>query len=171
MSKKEEAVQEVQAQEAAQPQAQETAIVASQPSEAAPHAIAVRDEFSGRNVQLYSSIQDDGTRESKIKIYNAMNETTGKLSDQVNITLEISDLVAFPVEIVTEDGELVNAMRIILVTPDGDTYASVATGVYSSLQKIIGIVGPAPWNPPLKLTPINQPTRRGFKTLTIRLVP
>lgn len=150
---------------------QETQLVINnQESAEAQHTVTVQDQFTGRNVMLYSSIEDDGTRESKIKIYNAMNEADAKLADQVNKVLEIQDLVAFPVEILTEDGELVNAMRMIFVTPEGETYASVATGVYSSIQKIIGIVGPAPWKPALKITPIQQPTRKGFKTLTIRLL-
>lgn len=150
---------------------QENQVVVANQSPEAPHQVTVQDQFTGRNVMLYSSIVDDGTREFKIKIYNAMNEDDAKLADQVNKTLEIQDLVAFPVEILTEDGELVNAMRMIFVTPEGETYASVATGVYSSIiQKIIGIVGPAPWTPPIKITTIQQPTRKGFKTLTIRLL-
>lgn len=145
-------------------------VVIAPQAEDAQHQVSVVDQFTGRNVQLYSSIVDDGTRESKIKIYNAMNEADAKLADQVNKELLIQDLVAFPVEIVTEDGEIIRAMRMIFVTPEGETFASVATGVLSSIEKIIGIVGPAPWTPALRVTPIQQPTRNGFKTLTLRLL-
>lgn len=129
------------------------------------------DTFTGRSINVYSSIKDDGSREAKVKIYNAMNEATGRLSDQVNIVLEVSDLVAFPVEIVSEEGEIIEAMRMIFVTASGETYASVATGVFSSIQKLIATVGPAPWTPPLKITPVKQRTRRGFDTLTLRMIP
>lgn len=151
-----------------QPIQEENAIVV-QGSEG-QQQVTVQDQFTGRNVMFYTSIEDDGTRDSKIKIYNALNESGERLQDQVNKVLEITDLAAFPVEIVTDDGEVVNAMRMIFVAADGTQYASVATGVYSSLQKIIGIVGPAPWNPALRITPIQQKTRRGFNTLVIRLL-
>lgn len=134
------------------------------------HQVSVTDQFTGRSVAFYTSIEDNGTRESKIAIYNALNESGVRLADQVNKVLNIKDLAAFPVEIVTDDGEIVQAMRMIFIDEDGTQYASVATGVYSSLQKIIGIVGPAPWNPALRLTPINQKTRRGFNTLVLRLL-
>lgn len=163
-------VNEAQAQETQVVTAEASAPVAAVVPAESQYPSTVVDTFTGRSVQLYSSIVDDGTRESKIKIYNAMNETDAKLSDCVNMTLEITDLVAFPVDIVQEDGEIISAMRMIFVGVDGKTYASVATGVFSSLQKIIGVVGPAPWTPALKLTPINQPTRNGFKTLTLRLL-
>lgn len=134
-------------------------------------AVNVQDQFTGRSVQFYSSIVDDGSRESKIKIYNALNESGERLSDQVNRVLTITDMAAFPVEIAAEEtGEIINAMRMIFIAEDGTQYASVATGIYSSMQKIIGIVGPAPWDPALKITPIKQRTRRGFETLVIRLV-
>lgn len=132
--------------------------------------VSVTDQFTGRSVAFYTSIVDDGTRESKIAIYNALNESGERLQDQVNKTLEIKDLAAFPVEIVSDDGEIVNAMRMIFIGTDGTQYASVATGVYSSLQKIIGIVGPAPWDPALRVTPVMQKTRRGFNTMVLRLL-
>ncbi|CAM2915602.1 hypothetical protein [Erysipelothrix tonsillarum] len=152
-------------------QNQENAIVVNPTSEEQTEQVTVQDQFTGRSVQFYSSIQDDGSREAKIKIYNALNESGVRLADQVNKTLSITDLAAFPVQIVTEEtGEIVDAMRMIFIAEDGEQYASVATGVYSSMQKILGIVGPAPWTPALKITPIRQRTRRGFETLVIRLV-
>lgn len=150
---------------------QTNAIVVQPTSAEETQAITVQDQFTGRSVQFYSSIEDDGSRESKIKIYNALNESGERLADQVNKTLTITDIAAFPVEIAAEEtGEIVSAMRMIFIAEDGTQYASVATGVYSSMQKIIGIVGPAPWNPALKITPIKQRTRRGFDTIVLRLV-
>lgn len=149
---------------------QEAQIVVAPTSAEETHAVSVTDQFTGRSVAFYTSIEDDGSRESKIAIYNALNESGERLQDQVNKKLKIKDLAAFPVEIVSDDGEIVNAMRMIFIDEDGTQYASVATGVYSSLQKIIGIVGPAPWEPALTITPVMQKTRRGFNTMVLRLL-
>lgn len=118
---------------------------------------------------LFSSIQSTD-RKSAIKVFNAINNAENSLSDSLGEILEIQDMVAHTItlqdEITKED---IQAMRIVLVTKDGKAYHSVSQGVLSSLQKVISIVGPAPWVPGLKVTPVEVKTRKGFKTLTLRL--
>ncbi|MED1518479.1 hypothetical protein P4U63_29235, partial [Bacillus paranthracis] len=64
----------------------------------------------------------------------------------------------------------VDALRVVLLDKDGKGYHAVSQGVVSSIQKIISIVGPAPWtDEPLKIVPYEVKTRKGFKTLTLQL--
>jgi hypothetical protein len=128
------------------------------------------DSFKNPSAALYSSITDDGSRETRVKIYNAINSGNDSLSDHIKEVIEVQDIVAHPIQIADENsGEIIDALRVVLVTPDGKTYASVSLGVASSLQKIIPLVGQAPWTPPLKIIPTEVKTRRGFKTLTLTL--
>lgn len=120
---------------------------------------------------FYSSIPSDGSRESAIKIYNAINNADQKLDDNKGIVLEIVDIVAHPIELLDEQsGEMVKALRIVLIDKEGVGYESVSLGVASSVQKIFAVVGKPSYNPPLKVMGKEQKTRKGFKTLTLALV-
>jgi hypothetical protein len=129
----------------------------------------VEDMFTGRSIQVYTSIQGEDTA-TKIKVYNAMNDQEAAISDMLGKTLVITDVLAFPVEMTDDEtGELINLLRVVLIDKDGKSYGSVARGVASSIQKIIGVVGQAPWNPAIKISPVEKKTRKGFKTLVLRL--
>lgn len=125
--------------------------------------------FENTTTALFSSIQATD-RKSSVKVFNAINNAEHALSDNLGEIIEITDMVAHPItlqdEITKED---IQAMRIVLLTKDGVGYHSVSQGVVSSLQKVIGIVGPAPWTPALKIVPVEVKTRKGFKTLTLQL--
>jgi len=125
--------------------------------------------FENTNQAIFSSIK--GTdRATSIKIYNAINSSENSLSDHLGEVLAITDMVAHPIELEDEvTKQTIQAMRVVLLTANGVGYHSVSGGVVSSLQKIIGIVGQAPWDEPLQVSPIEVKTRKGFKTLTLKL--
>lgn len=125
--------------------------------------------FENTQTAMFSSIT--GTdRATTVKVYNAINSSDNPISDNLGSVLEITDMVAHAIELEDEiTKEKVQAMRVVLLTADGTSYHSVSQGVVSSLQKIIGIVGPAPWKPALKVVPVEVKTRKGFKTLTLQL--
>lgn len=125
--------------------------------------------FEQQTQALFSSIQ--GTdRATKIKVYNAISNAEHAISDMLKEEIIVQDLVAHPIKLVDETtGELLEAMRVVLLSPDGVGYHSVSSGVVDSIQRIIGIVGPAPWNEPLTIVPTEVKTRRGFKTITLTL--
>lgn len=102
---------------------------------------------------FYCSIKDDGTRSSKVKIYNAVNNPEYVLKEHVNEVLEVVDVAAYPVELVAEEtGEIVNCLRTILITKDGGTYAAVSEGVTNSLGRLFSIIGQPSWtDEPVKM--------------------
>ncbi|MGY5114251.1 hypothetical protein ACWF8C_36385, partial [Streptomyces griseus] len=127
--------------------------------------------FEQGTQQMFSTIQATD-RKSSIKLYNAVSNAEHSLSDHIGEVIEITDMVAHAVELEDEvTKETIQAMRVVLLTADGQGYHSVSQGVASSLQRIIGIVGQGPWtDEPLNVVPKEVKTRRGFKTLTLARV-
>lgn len=94
------------------------------------------------NNNFYCSMSDDGSRKSKVKIYNAINNAEKSLNDFIGKRLDIVDIVAYPVELVDdESGEIVKSVRTVLIDKDGIGYSAVSAGVTNSLNKIFGIIG------------------------------
>ena len=126
-------------------------------------------EADGSKELFFSSIQATD-RKSAIKMYNAINSRENPLADHKGEVLEITDMVAHAITLQDENTkEDVEALRVVLVSKDGTAYHAVSQGVVSSIQKIISIVGPAPWNEPLEIVPVEVKTRKNFKTLTLKL--
>ncbi len=98
--------------------------------------------FTDVNDNFYCSMKDDGTRKSKVKIYNAINNTEKSLNDMIGKRLDIIDVVAYPVELVDDEtGEIVKTVRTVLIDKKGTGYSAVSAGVTNSLNKIFGIIG------------------------------
>jgi len=110
----------------------------------------------------------DDDLKTKVRIFNAISDNDGSISEMINQPLEVVDFLIYPVQIVTNEHEIVDAYRSVLVTASGETYGAVANGIFQSLQNIVGTIGMAPWKG-VKMIPVERKTRRGFKTLTLRL--
>ena len=121
---------------------------------------------------FFCSIPNDGTRKSAVAIYNAINNKGESLDDHKGEIIEAVNVAAHPVTLTDENtGEIVEALRAVIIDKNGKNYDAVSQGIASSLQKIFGIVGMPPWNDePLKIKVVEQKTRKGFKTNTIELV-
>lgn len=129
---------------------------------------ALQEILGGGTELFWASIADDGTRESRAKVLNAIDNAESFRDVKEPVT--VKDVIVHNVEFVNEDGEIVQATRVVFVGPDGKSYASVANGVVSSLKKIFGLFGLPPWVPPLKLAPKEVKTRKGFRTLRVEVV-
>ena len=127
--------------------------------------------FSNNNSFFFCSIPDDGSRESKVSIYNAMNDVDENVADHLNEELLITDVIAHNIQLLDElTGELVDTVRVVLVGADGTNYQAVSKGVVSSLQKIFGLVGQPSWKEnPIKVVPKQKKVRNGFKTVVLSL--
>lgn len=120
---------------------------------------------------FFSSIKDDGSRESRIKIYNAVNSSDQKIDDHIGEVFNLRDVVAHPVRLVDEKtGEVTDSVRTILIMEDGSTYAAVSEGIVGSLSKLFAIVGAPTYEPALPITVKKLKTRRGYYTNVIEIV-
>lgn len=133
-------------------------------------------ELKNPNGSFYCSIQDDGTRKSKVAIFNAVNSADESLGDHIGEVLEIVNVVAHPVSLIDEvNGEVVECLRTVLIDKKGTTYTAVSQGITSALSRIFSIVG-SPDNgawmeEPVKMKVKQVKTRNGNnKVNTIELV-
>lgn len=120
------------------------------------------------NADMYCSLKAESF-ESKASIYNALNSPDAKISECINMVLEIRDVIAHEVQLVDQNtGEFTNCLRTILVDKDGKTYQAVSVGVANSLNRIFQIFGePSTWTKPLKLKPVQKVTNNGTNKVTL----
>lgn len=134
------------------------------------------EQLKNPNGQFYCSIKNDGTRKTKIAIFNAVNGADESIADHIGEVLEVVNVVAHPVELVDEEtGVVVNALRTVLIDKNGKTYTAVSQGITSALSKIFSIVGSpedGAWEKePVKMKIRQVKTRNGNnKVNTIELV-
>lgn len=127
--------------------------------------------FQNPGKTFFSSIEDDGTRESKIKIYNALNNADTQVEKMINKEIMLTDVLAHALTLPDMNtGELRECLRIVLIDENGVGYACISEGIASSLQKIMATIGSAPWNPALKVRPVYQTTKKGYKVMTLEIL-
>lgn len=114
--------------------------------------------------KFFCSIKDDGTRASKVKIYNAINNAEKTLADVIGKPLDIVDVVAHPITLPDEEtGEVINTVRIVLIDKNGVGYTAVSQGILNSLARIFQIVGTPSWkDEPVKMEVKQVQTRNGM---------
>lgn len=120
---------------------------------------------------FYCSIVDDGSRKAKVAIYNACNTDGTPLSDMVGKKIDIVDVCAYEVMLTDDNTGITSpSLRIVLIAKDGTNYTCVSQGVFSSLQKMFGIIGEPSWkDEPVTVKPVEVKTSKNFKVLTLEL--
>ena len=106
---------------------------------------------------------DTSTNDGKARLFNAMSKPDERIADHINEEVTISDLYAEMIDI-TDDktGEITTAPRIIIIDPNGISYAAVSTGVYGDIKRILQIFGePSTWAAPIKVKVKQVPVKKG----------
>ena len=117
---------------------------------------------------MYCSLKDDGTAKSKGRIFNAINSPDKKLSDVIGETINLTNIVAHTIELIDEEtGELIQALRVVLVDDKGVTYEAVSGGVANAISRLLQIYGqPETWIEPIKVKARQKATRNGNNKVT-----
>lgn len=153
----------------------ENEVVALSPSEIAEvipasgfNSLTAADLANPSPSSMYCSIRTDGSMKSKAAIFNAVNSPDRKLSEHIGEVLRLRDVVAHEVQLLDENtGEVIHALRTVLVTDDGTTYEAVSNGVSNALERIFQIFGqPDQWAEPIPVKPIQKQTRNGNNKVT-----
>lgn len=123
-------------------------------------------------LDMFCSIQYDGTRASKIAMYNAINGDADSLRDHVGEEIALVDVVAHTVQMTDEQtGELRDCARVVLVAADGKCYQAVSEGIMSSLTKLFAICGMPSWkDEPVIVKPKELTTRKGYRVMTLEMI-
>lgn len=124
--------------------------------------ITIYNAITNDERKPYSSLVPD-TAENATALYNAMNNPDYKLSDFINVEIEVKDMFIEPVEMVdNETGELKTNPRIVLFDTKKQTYYTVSVGIYQSLRNICAMINsPEQWKSPIKVKIVQRTVKRG----------
>lgn len=109
-------------------------------------------------------------------LVNALNKADLNLLDFCNENpseiIYMRDIVAHTVQLTTQDGEIVETLRNVIIDVNGTSYHSVSDGIRTSLSKIMMVYGePGFWpEAGIPVRAIRVKTRRGFYTANLVLV-
>ena len=131
------------------------------------------DRMQSGQVRVYSSFVGDDTA-TKLKVFDAITNAE-RVDEHLGETINLRNVVIQPVSlpetnpntgVVTE----VTAVQVVLVDEDGTAYAGMSKGLFSSMERLFGILGqPSTWEGPVPIKVVQERTRRGFKVFTVRL--
>lgn len=93
-----------------------------------------------------------------------------QLSEQINRPLAVVHILAHPVQVTTDQGELKDLVRFVFATQDGMFYACASEGVRQSLNLIFSLRGTPPYPQPLLVQAVNRKTRTGRTLMQLELV-
>ena len=105
---------------------------------------------------------------SKVRLFNAMNQPKYKVSDMINKKIKLKDVILMNVIMEGEDGEHDTGIRSVLIDADGNAYNATSNGIFSSLTNLYMIFGTLHFEDPLEILISQIPTKRG-STLSITL--
>lgn len=109
------------------------------------------------------------TQAEKVKLYQAMNNPSKRISDCINLEIHLKDVYVEVVTLLDElTGQQMKAPRIVLIDNEGVGYTCVSIGVFSALKKIFTIFGMPTYKTPLTVVP-TQISRGQNKILTLNV--
>ena len=132
------------------------------------NAITVSELINPAETAMYCSIKDDGSMASKAAIFNTVNSPDRKLSEYIGEVISLRNIVAHPIALLDENtGEMIEALRVVLVDDKGVSYEAVSNGVANAVSRILQIFGqPDTWAEPVKVKAVQKQTRNGNNKVT-----
>ena len=130
---------------------------------------------AAKGAMVTSLVAAEGDRAASAKIYNAMNNPTGKVSEHINETVEIRDYLIEQCEIEEVDsygigtGKWSVVPRTVLITAEGEAYQATSFGIANAVRNLVAACGNAPWEPSLQLKVKQVPTKAG-SMLTLEML-
>mgnify|MGYP001471862270 FL=1 len=113
---------------------------------------------------------DSVAPDDKIKLYNAINAPETRIADMVNKPICLTDVIMVKCKINdrVRSAER-DAIRVILIDDNGETYAATSSGITNSVRNIFNIFGTLHFPEGLKVT-IEQIKTSNGNTLTMKLM-
>lgn len=130
---------------------------------------------AGVGAMVTSLRANSNDRAASVRVFNAMNNPTDRVSSHINETIEVQDYLIEMTEIEDTDsygnglGSFSVVPRVVLVAPDGTSYQATSYGIANAVRNVVMVCGNAPWNPPVQLKVRQVPTKRG-SMLTVDMV-
>ena len=112
---------------------------------------------------------DANSTEEKIKLYNAINSPDTRIADMVNKPILMTDVIMVKCKINERSTGLErDAVRVIIMDDNGETYTATSSGIANSIRNIFNIFGTLHFPEGLKVT-IEQIRTSNVNTLTMKL--
>lgn len=113
----------------------------------------------------------DTTDPDGMRLMNeAQNSEPPALADNVNLTFDLYAYVTWNYrKVIAETGEVEMRNRLVIITHEGNFFASGGYYTMESLGKLVRQYGPGPWHPPLKVKVQSFPNDHGGRIY--KLVP
>lgn len=101
--------------------------------------------------------------EERKNLFNAVTSAEHKVSDYVNRTITIANVLFTRGSLTNEDtGEIETVERAILIDTEGNTYHTMSNGLLNSLHSLCFVFGePKEWDNPIAVTVIKKDTKKG----------
>jgi hypothetical protein len=134
----------------------------SRPGQVVPQQEALTVFFGSAESVIYHSFPPDQAP----KVLRYLNGKVSSLADQVGGRVSVEHLIAHHVEAAdAATGELRRLVRLVLVSPTGEGWATTSGGVLTALRQLLAVYGPPPWQLTLEVQRLE--TRRGRQFLTV----
>lgn len=137
------------------------------------------------NNSVYSSIDINEDINNKIVLFNAINNSDGKISDFINKEIVVKNVYCDCITIddmmnedtfIDENGEIheeekkITLPRIVLIDNEGHSYRCASLSVLNSLKRIFDVFGFPPFIPPIVIKPVQVKTKKGYTALSLQPV-
>jgi hypothetical protein len=128
---------------------------------------AIKEVFGTLGGQVLHNFQGD-----KVAIWRQTALATGpdvKTIDDIPADgIEVSHFYVHPVELDgPSEGEIVSAIRSVLITPEGVAYGFVSNFLARDLARMISVFGIGEWSPPIRVKVRSNKGKNGHKFYTI----
>lgn len=111
---------------------------------------------------LWTNLQRDKA-ETPALITQALGAEVPPLSQLIGKVMKLSAVITHPIEMTVEGtGELVPAVRMVLIDVKGDMFACVSMTALTAVGRILHMCGDGPWFPPLEVAVSQARTRKGY---------
>lgn len=108
------------------------------------------------------------SKQEKIAFYNAVQNCDNKISDYINKRFKFNNVYMEKTEVMEKDkngnptGVINNAVKIVLIQPDGTGIVSTSKGILTSLYALFQIFGlPNEWEEPMEVEVKQVETAKG----------
>lgn len=105
---------------------------------------------------------DPNDRKTMAKIFKALNDPTHRVADFINKEIPVENILIEAADILNDEtGEISRVPRVVLITPEGESYQAVSMGMFNAVKNAFRCYGEAPWNPALTFAIKQKPVKNG----------
>lgn len=105
---------------------------------------------------------DPSDRETMAQIFKALNDPTHRVADYINKEIPVENILIEAADILDDEtGEISRVPRVVLITPEGESYQAVSMGMFNAVKNAFRCYGQAPWKPALTFAIKQKPVKNG----------